>query len=227
MYKTMCDKLVYGKMCVHGHVNENGLCIRYARGGTCVRCSLSSMEDAMDEEIELYYNSKKSRVAKELTEEQRKRRSESSMRWTAKNKEKHKEYQNKYYAKPEVKEHNKKVKHEWYKNLTPEEKRAVLDREKVRRKAMTEEQKEERRASALAAYHAKPKEERHKKYNEKRNSKITQMTQEEKDAHRLMMHEKKNAQARARYAAMTMEERRALAALNKERQKAKKEREDD
>ena len=224
MITTMCKKLVYGKECVYGHVNENGLCIRYAHGGTCVRCSLRSMENAMDEEIELYYNNKKSYEIKEITEEQKKRRSEASMRWTAKNKEKQKEYQDKYNSKPEVKERDRKAKHEWYQSLSPEEKRAILDKAKAQRQAMTPEQKEAKRLRDLAAYHAKPKPEGYRK-RKPREPRVVR-TKEEQDAHVLMMYEKRKAEYRAKYASMTMEERRELAALNKARQKAKKERED-
>ena len=221
---SMCEKLVYGKMCVHGHVNENGLCLRFKVGGGCCRCFSASFKDLMDEEIELYYITKsKAHGVKELTPEQRRRRSEASMRWTKKNKDKHKVYQEKYYSKPETKE-KERIKHKtWYDSLTPEQKQEVLASHKAWRDGMTEEQKARKRAKDLERYHARPKKPRKPKIVKEKIVK----SKEETNAHTLMMHEKRKEEARARYALLTIEEKRELAALNKARIAAKKQREQD
>ena len=172
----LCDKLIYGKECNHGHANSNGNCIRYARGGGCVRCTLPSKENHSDWRINEYYKNKKTHAVKELTEEQKKKRSEASMRWTNKNKDKHAGYQAKYQNKPEIKEKRKIATLERYHLLSPEEKRELnqkryqatkaddyvprSNRTPEEQKAFILMKKEERKASARARYALMTKEEK-------------------------------------------------------------------
>lgn len=174
---SMCEKLVYGKKCKHGHVNENGLCIRFKQGGTCCRCGQPTFNESMDEEIELYYNTKKSYVPKELSEERKKRRSQNSMRWTAKNKDRAKEYQQTYYYSEAMKAKRDAVPKKRRK-MTPEE----LELHRLKRKpAMTlEEQKQH-----LFEMYEKRKADEREKY--------ARRTKEEKDALRIRRSENKKA----------------------------------
>lgn len=192
----MCDKLYYSDgPCINGHVNENGLNLRFKKGASCCQCR-PSCTGLMDEEIELRYNTKKPNKTKNtnLTPEEelirKRRRSENSMRWSRKNKDKVSEYQKRYYHSGDVASRQAAGSLRRYNEMDPELKKQLNKERYQKRKAI------------IVAQRKVP-------------------TSDEKAAHLLELYERRKARERAKYASMTPEDKAALLAKRRERAAAK------
>ena len=134
-----CDQLYYGRACKNGHSSNGEWNLRFKKGGGCCKCR-PGLSDLTDSKIAERFNLRGPKITKatkgkgDLTEERKKRRSEASMRWTRKNKDKHSEYQKKYQSKPEVKAKGRAANLAKYHALPIEEKQRLNKERYVRRK---------------------------------------------------------------------------------------------
>jgi len=115
------DKLVWGKPCRrHGHQKEDGTNLRHI-SRTCMMCDKGDRMGLTQDELYNYLINPK--PPKRTEEERAAGRVRASMRWNAKNKDKVKDYVNKYNAKPERKAIQAAAAAERWAALTDEERK--------------------------------------------------------------------------------------------------------
>lgn len=190
------ESFTWGKACRKGHQKEDGTNLRY--GPACVKCFCerdNKGDGLSQDELLIYLTSPK--PPKRTPEEVAKMRSEASSRWNAKNKDKCKEYRQKYYGTDEYKDRR----NAWYASLSHEEKKVLMERNKV----YYERKKAEREAN-------KPTAEERKQY-------LYEKTEEQKI--------KRREKSREAYAKLTPEEKKEIARKNAARAKAHTERNKD
>lgn len=176
---SQSPRVYYGSACKKdpSHSSDDQS-LRYAIGGVCVRCQVD-FSSLTDLEVEQYYLETKQRSPNreskhddQSEEAKKKRRSEASMRWNAKNKERTKEYQKVYLSKPEVAEKIKKENLKRYYNLSEEK----LEARRESNRKWIERQKE-LKFTDPEAYEAKAK-----LRKEKQKARYDALTPEEKVA---------------------------------------------
>ena len=122
------DKLIWGKPCKKAnHQKSNGTNLRHVTG-VCMECNKTGKINFKDQN-ELYHILVNPKVPRLTPEEMAARRVAASMRWNAKNKDKTKEYIRKYNKTPERKARLLEL----YAAKAPEEKAAVVEKQRVRR----------------------------------------------------------------------------------------------
>ena len=115
-----------GKICPKGHVGPDGKNVKNKSTGHCLACFCGLPNGSFTHQFE-NVEEKKPYKKKYMTEEESKAaRSRASMRWTAKNKDKAKEYYSKYSAKPERVLHLRKKHHDDWLNRPEEERKAII-----------------------------------------------------------------------------------------------------
>ena len=155
----------YGKPCKYGHYQSDGRNVR-TRTGYCWACSQDKPPGLVDTINGCYESFKElpPRGTPEQIEARRKRHIQNVIKYNQRNPDKKKEWQDRHRLKPEVIEKNRTKAREYYRNLSPDEKKERRNKEYQERyyqenkhkwKERTPEQIEHKKAADKKYYYRK------------------------------------------------------------------------